>query len=688
MKTRIPRWARRALRWIFRAGLASAAALAAAAAVSCFAIEWEPDGSDDYPGGTVLRDRFGEVIRVSLGPGDVDCRPYYVADPEDWIVKALVASEDGEFWNHCGVRPLSALRALWQNLFFRRRISGASTISMQAVRLIRPHSKTYLQKWVEAVRAVKMERRRDKRWILSQYLNRAPFGSNLIGIEAAAQGWFGKGAKDLGIGEAAMLAGMVQAPSRFRPDRHYEDAVKRREYVLSRMLALGLITAEQAEGARSVRPELVRAPRPFLHPFYCDWYLREVAGRDRAGQRAYGDFTTPLDPDVQGVCESVVADAAAGGSRSAAAVVVDVASGDVIALAASGDYLGGAEGSQVNTALAPRPAGSTLKPLLAAQAMDLGIAGPATLIADRPLSVKGYRPANFDGRHRGDVSLSDSLVLSLNVPFVRLVRKVGVGRFADLLSSMGVPVPADAKSRLGLGIAIGNVDVTLVSLVGAYRRLALAASGSDGGPVSPAAAYLVTDALSGGERSAAGLGHVADVAAPRFAWKTGTSSAYRDAWTVMWNPRYVVGVWCGHLRGGFGDTSLVGARAAAPEAWRIARALCPGNRGAWFAAPPGADALAARAPKRLAERGGGLAVASPEDGALICLVEGVGQQKVVCRAAGCAEGARLWWFLDGAPVGETTGTAPLALDVAPGSHVVACADAEGSSADASFTVTR
>ena len=153
------------------------------------------------------------------------------------------------------MRPLSIVRAAFQNVAGGRRVSGASTITMQAVRLIKPHPKTFWWKWKEAVMALKMERLKSKAWIITQYLNRAPFGSNLVGIEAAAQGWLGKGAKDLGIGEAAMLAGMVQAPSRFRPDRHYDRALKRRDYVLGRMLTLGMIDEEQFEGAKSVKPQ-------------------------------------------------------------------------------------------------------------------------------------------------------------------------------------------------------------------------------------------------------------------------------------------------------------------------------------------------------------------------------------------------------------------------------------------------
>ena len=198
-------------------------------AVAWCMIDWTDEGANDYPGGVVLRDSSGEVLRVSLGEGDVDCRPYYKADADDWIVKALVASEDGTFWTHCGVRPLSVLRAAVQNILTGRRVSGASTITMQAVRLIDPHPKNLKWKAIESIKALKMERKKDKKWIISQYLNRAPYGSNFIGIEAAASGWFGKQAKDLGPGEAALLAGMVQAPSRFRPDRWLDRALRRIE---------------------------------------------------------------------------------------------------------------------------------------------------------------------------------------------------------------------------------------------------------------------------------------------------------------------------------------------------------------------------------------------------------------------------------------------------------------------------
>lgn len=703
-------------------------------------IDWTSEGSENYPGGVVLRDNAGSVLRVSLGENDVDCRPYYEASKDDWIVKALVAAEDGAFWTHCGVRPLSALRAALQNIMTGRRVSGASTITMQTVRLISPHPKSLKWKVYEAVKAIKMERRKDKIWILSQYLNRAPYGSNFIGIEAAAHGWFGKGAKNLGPGEAAMLAGMVQAPSRFRPDRGLEQALKRREYVLSRMEKMGMLTTEQRQGAASVRPVVCRAPRPFQTPYFCDWVLKRL-GRDRQTQRHGGDFVTTLDGDVQQIVENAIAEAARGGHWHAAAVVMRVETGAVVAMNCSGNYFDTVNG-QVNTALAPRPAGSTLKPFLTALAMDRGCVTPEERLADLPQNFKGYNPANFDGRYRGLVTTRDALVLSLNIPFLQLLRRTGLSTFGTCLRQLGLAHLDMPDEVYGLGMAIGNVDVTLVELVSAYATLArggvyrepcvlkseVAGKGYPPGTrvFSDGAAYLVSDMLSGEERSSASLGHVADVACAKFAWKTGTSAAYRDAWTVAWNPEYVVGVWCGHLAGGFGDKSVVGAHAAAPIAWKIARGLYSRPEGPWFIAPGEIErrticsmsglpahsdcpkteqgyAIKGRSSPTLCTTHGRdaegnpvvrndsfiaafsgligkaekLSISKPENDATFCLVPGLQQQRIACQVVGNVESGRLWWFVDGVPSGETKGLSAFLWTPTFGTHVITCATAEG-----------
>ena len=661
---------------------AAAGALSAVAFVvlSWLLVDWTDEGTDRYPGGTVVRDNAGNVLRVSLGAGEVDCRPYYTASADDWIVKAVVASEDGSFWTHHGVRPLSILRAACQNVFYRRRISGASTITIQAVRHISPHPKSLWWKWKEAVRALKMERAKPKEWILSQYLNRAPYGSNLVGIESAAQGWFGKGAKDLGLGEAAMLAGMVQAPSRFRPDRGYDRAIRRRDYVLGRMLELGLADARQVEGAKSVRPVVRRAPRPFACPHFCDWVV----------STRQGDVSTALDADVQAVCERAVNGASEAGAYSSAAVVMRVSGGQVVAMAVSGDYFD-PDGGQVNTALAPRPAGSTLKPFLTALAFERDVISPSDRLVDAPVSFQGYRPANFDGRYRGEVTVREALVQSLNVPFVLLLRELGVETFGHALRSLGFAHLGVTDEEAGLGMAIGNVEVSLLELTAAYAVLARGGTLPSGERMfSRGACYLVSDMLSGPERSSAAVGHVADVVLPRFAWKTGTSSAYRDAWTVAWNPDYVVGVWCGHMSGGFGDRTVVGAKAAAPVAWGIARQLYPRGDGPWYERP--VDRICRRAGEGrpgclFGAANVGLAILRPEDNATFCLVPGAVRQGVVCRVAGNPDDRRLWWFADGRPVGESVGASPFVADLTAGEHVISCVTAEGVSASVRVKMT-
>ena len=726
----------------------SGAALVGAAAflVAWLLIDPRLDLADAYPGGTVLRDSAGNVLRVSLGPGDVDCRPYYTASTNDWIVKALVASEDRRFYRHRGVDVPSVVRACVQNITSLRRVSGASTITMQASRLISPHPRTLPWKFVEAVRALKIERVRDKTWIVSQYLNRAPFGSNLVGVEAAANGWFGKRAADLGIGEAALLAGMVQRPSRFRPDRNLEQALKRREYVLERMFALGMIDRRQYEGARTVRPRIRRGPRPFEEPFFCDWAMRRV----RRTGRVRGDFRTTLDADVQARARQVVA-SAAGGGCSSAAVVLRVKTGEVLAMACSGDYFS-PDAGQVNVALAPRPAGSTLKTFLTALALDRGLVTPDERLSDVPRAYRGYKPENFDVTHRGLVKTADALVLSLNLPFVQLLQRTGVSSFGSTLRALGCLKTSAPDESFGLGMAIGNVHVTLLDLVVAYGCIARGGEFLDGCALaceveaqrerakprlfSEGACWLVSDILSGDARSSSALGHVAAVQTSRFAWKTGTSAAYRDAWTVLWNPEYVVGVWCGHKKGRFGDTTLVGASAAAPHAWNLARSLYPADDGPWYGEAPAevirravcaesglpaapecpqteqGRALRGRssaAPCSLHRRGPDgevetrgdafvaafrgtsgrtrrLAIRQPSAGAVFRLVKGLENQRIVCRATGNVEGGRLWWFVDGRSLGETRGAQPFVYLPEPGPHRITCSTDDGVSASVDVTV--
>lgn len=732
---------------LWRKRLGRMAKFGAAAGVGVFAVSlwwFDPplEESTRYPAGVALRDRTGALLRVGLGPDDQDCRPWYRADPGDWVVQALVASEDKRFWRHHGVDVLSLLRAVRQNVTTGRRISGASTITSQAVRLITPHPRKLRWKYVEAFQAMRLEMAMTKLAIIEQYLNRAPMASNLVGIEAGAMGWFGKPAKSLSLGEAALLVGMVQSPSRFRPDRNMAAALRRREYVLGRMLALGLITDAQKQGAESAALVVRRAPRPFEEPYFADWAQSSLP-------RAGGDYTTTLDPGIQRALARRVDERAADLGCSAAGVVLDVRTGAVRALACSGDYFADGEG-QVNAALAPRPAGSTLKPFIFASALDRGIVAPAETLLDVPRHFSGgFSPVNFDGGFRGRVSAAEALVLSLNIPFITLVSEVGLVRFNGTLHALGLDTVSPSAQTHGAGIAVGNADVRLLDLANAYATIArggvhtppraLESAEPAVGPrlFSEAACWLVSDILSGDARAQGAVGHIAAAKLPRAAWKTGTSAANRDAWTVVWNPEHVVAVWCGHKRGNFGDESIVGIAAAAPAAWEVMRDLYPSGDAPWYDRPAdvverdvcaaSGQAASTLCPERrvaLAIRGrssgavcrvhqmgadgrvtetwpgfGGVAVrseadesatpvvVSPSTGSVFKRLPGFPGQGIAARAGKVGDGETLWWFLDASPVGTTPGGGTLHVPMPrPGAYRLTCSTASGRSASATFTV--
>jgi penicillin-binding protein 1C len=730
---------------------------AAAAAAVWFACPPPLKEAARYPAGVILRDRAGHVLRVGLGSGDVDCRPTYHASFDDWIVKAAIASEDKRFRSHCGVDPLSLTRALRQNLSTRRRISGASTITMQTVRLIRPRPRTLFWKGVEAVQALRLERAWSKEDILSQYLNRAPFASNLVGIEAASQGWFGKAPQQLNLGEAALLAGLLQSPTRFRPDRYPAAALKRREYVLARMQAQGMIgEAARADAARQPLA-LRRAPRPFAEPFFCDW-------AQSACCLASGDHTTTLDPALQDAVKRLVGRQAAAENVDAAALLLEVRSGAVRALACSGDYFAKPDG-QVNTATSPRPAGSTLKPFAYALAIDRGQLTPGRALADVPRRFGSDEPLNFSGDFLGLVSARDALILSLNLPAIEVEEREGQARLYATLRQLGFDALSRPAEHYGLGLVLGAGSVRLTELANAYACLArsgvwrplraLEAAASRRAPddseaaesrriFSPGACWLIADTLSGDERARDAVGHVADVGLPRFAWKTGTSSGFRDAWTVAWNPDYVVAVWCGHKSGRRGSDTLIGKRVAAPVAWEIIRRLYPAGGAPWYERPPEVEArevcaasgltpgplcerrvsdcavkgrttfevcpvhardergrvverwpaevaafLEARslgAARPLAAAPDRLKIISPAPSAVYRLADGVGAQRVVFKVSGARAGEPLYWLRNDALEGATTGGEPFLWTPQRGEHRFVCADVNGGEAAVTIRV--
>ncbi len=675
-----------------------------------------PPELDRYGGGAVLTDRHGRPLRIVLGDDEQDARPVSLATVSPWVAPALIAAEDKRFARHFGIDPLAILRAIKQNLTHRRRISGASTISTQVIRLAQPRSRTIVTKGLEAMQAIRMERHLTKDAILEQHLNRAPFGGNLTGIESAGQLYFNKSAAELTLAESALLMGLPQSPARLRPDRHAEAARKRMLVVLSRMERCGVITPAQRAAAEHQPMRIAAGHRPFEAPHFCDFILQHHA--------VEGTVRTTLDQDLQREVERVTSRHVHAlrrrGIHGAAVVVLEVETGAIRALLGSPDYFDSQHAGMVNAAVARRSPGSALKPLIYAMALDQGIITPGSTIQDHPLHFRDHTPSNFDGQFRGPVSVREALILSLNIPALTLTRQVGVHRTLAGLRELGLDTLDRAPEHYGLGLALGGGECRLLELVNAYACLAregrfrpyrvLEPAGKAQQPpqsaadwqriFAPETAYMINDMLSGHERSQAIFGHMADAQLPRIAWKTGTSSDFRDAWTIAWNPDYVVGVWAGNLHGG-GAPGLVGAEVAAPLAGDIFR-LLPGSRESpWFARPEGlrerhlADGSRDWYVPGISVGGDAATVGaapvqiiSPVNGATYRRFDssGSGQSLALRAASGHGVNTELHWFANGSHIGASRANAPLYWDLQHGDWTLVCSDTRGQQSHITFRV--
>ena len=591
-------------RWCRR--LRRLAALALAAAV-LFAICWWAfppplEKIRGFPASLRVLDRRGEVLRVYPSALGEMRFPVELEDVCRWLQLATIAVEDQRFYSHPGVDPLAVVRALAQNVRRLEVHSGASTLTMQLVRIVEQRPRTLVSKAVETFHALQITARTSKDETLRAYLNLAPYGGNLRGVEAAARRYFGKGARDLSLGEAALIAGLPQAPSRLRPDRHYERALARRRLVLEAMLREGFIDEGQFARADADRPPVDWHPWPFAAPHAADLALGESRGRRSASASdpatiRPSDVYTTIDLAVQRSAAAhlrrFLVESSGGRERLNGAVVVletrnasGVACAEVRALVGTVDFFDRERRGQVSGATARRSPGSTLKPFLYAQAFDLGRAAPSTVLADVPTPYLAYLPENFDRRFHGPVAAAEALARSLNVPAVRLQQRVGTERFVDCLRRLSVRGVDRGARRYGLTLTLGGAEVRLLDLTAAYgclgrgglhlpwRLLPDPAPRPPERVFSAASAYLVVDALSRrGHLERAGVrgGALRPGAA---AYKTGTSFGLRDAWAFAFSSRRVVGVWLGDPRGP-PHPDLVGLEAAAPVALAILEELGP-----------------------------------------------------------------------------------------------------------------
>lgn len=682
-------------RWLLRVVLWSAGGAAGLALLTWFAfhacVRWwtYPEGATRRPPqAVILEDRDGEPL-AALAARDGQWRFDVDGDRmSPLLTRAIVAVEDARFHDQEGIDWRAAAAATWQNASSFGVVRGASTITMQLHRLRAGTPRTAWGKWEQVVRARQIERSTSKDAILAEYLNRASFGGNLVGAEAASRRYFGKSADALTLAEAALLAGLPQNPNRLRPDRHPDLARARRDHVLHRMLACNYITRDDHDAA--VAEPVVAAwralPQDRDHGPPAEGAMPALISlADRSTGR------TTIDASIQRRAATLAAEQLRRLNDpvidSLAIVVLDNASAQCLAsvsLCPSRPLL--------DLTRRPRSTGSTLKPFIYAAAFESGLATPQTVLDDSPAAWPGYRPRNFDGDHRGAMTAADALAESRNIPALALLSAVGVERTIGVMNGMGLRSLSRGRRNCGLSLAIGGADATPVEVAAAYAALARGgvhrpvtfnpATTTDSAPIGALPEWACWDALAALADEQRVHRVCPAAVGTNVAFKTGTSSDHRDAWCAAVTPRHTVVVWLGNAAGR-GTKTLTGLDAAAPLALQIVAGLGRGDN-PW----PIRTVAAISPPPPRAPSSQQLVLISPADGTEFIIDPDAprDRQRILLRAAAGSNDDELWWLIDGRRHAVTTGPHELWWSPAPGRHDVRVIDRRGRTASATLRV--
>lgn len=535
------------------------------------------------PYSTVVTDRKGELLGARVADDGQWRFPPSDTLP-DKFVKALIEFEDRSFYYHPGVNVQSLARAAVQNFRNGRVVSGGSTITMQVIRLSRRESRTIWQKIIEIFMATRLELTYSKDEILRLYASHAPFGGNVVGIDAARWRYQGNSA-DISWAEAATFAVLQNAPSLIHLDRNRDALLAKRNRLLTRLHDKGEIGDE--EYSLSIEEPLIGTPYPMPQyaPHYVEWCNKNhhgestVTGIDIALQRRVEDLTDMWSEELH-----------LSGIRDLSAVIIDVKRGEVIAYCGNSGMSHEREGMWVDIARSPRSSGSILKPLLYAAALQDGTILPKALLPDAPMDFGGFAPRNFDGSYTGAVAADEALSLSLNIPSVQLLKDYGVMRFAERLKQMGFTTLKRRADKYGLSLILGGAEVTLVDAVSCYAKMVACYTDTLAYKDFPlrdkVALYNAFVAMQNVNRPDQ-MDWRRVQSARKIAWKTGTSYGSRDAWAIGVTPEYAVGVWVGNADGS-GAPSITGASTAGPIMFDLFNAL-PNTT--WFDSPKQTDGV-------------------------------------------------------------------------------------------------
>jgi len=572
----------------------------------------------ESPFSTVLLDRNGHLLGASIAEDEQWRFPLMDQIPGKFI-SAITMYEDHRFFHHPGVDPVSLVRALRDNLISGRIVSGGSTLSMQVVRLSRAgRSRTIWEKMIEMVLALRMELTTKKEKILKLYASHAPFGGNVVGIEAAAWRYFGRDPGSLSWAETAMLAVLPNSPSLIHPGRNRQHLLLKRNGLLERLLEAAII--DTMTHALSIEEPLPQRPvsLPMLAPHLLQRIKQSLSQQKETlpNSRIETTLNKSLQIRATEVLQRHHRHLSQNIIRNAAALILDVDRGDVLA------YVGNVtdtseqnHGHYVDVIPASRSTGSLLKPFLYAGMLQSGELLPSTLVPDIPTRLGGFAPQNYSRTFEGAIPAYMALARSLNVPAVRLLHRFGVDRFSRLLKSLGMRTLFRPAPDYGLSLILGGAEGSLWEMTGIYAGMARSVnhfftsktgnpffhptymlqenvSGRSGlrsdqrffstqSPLSAAASWLTFEAMVEVTRPTDERGWRNFTSSRKIAWKTGTSYGFRDGWAIGVTPQYAVGVWVGNADGE-GRPGLTGLGAAAPILFDLFNLLEPGT---WFDCP-------------------------------------------------------------------------------------------------------
>ncbi|MBL7798143.1 MAG: penicillin-binding protein 1C [Saprospiraceae bacterium] len=573
-----------------------------------------PEPIFDDPVSIVLEDNSGDLLGARIAADGQWRFPAQDTLPDKYDA-CVVAFEDKRFRWHPGVDPISLLRALWLNIRQGRVASGGSTITMQVIRLSRGNPpRTIPEKLLEIFMATRLELTRSKREILSMYAANAPFGGNVVGLEAACWRYYGKRPGSLSWAEMATMAVLPNSPALIHPGRNRNTLLQKRNRLLDHLAADGQLS--ESECALAKEEPLPDAPLPL--PQLAPHLLDRLAARNAKTNTSR--FRTTINRNLQQRIAAILSrrqELYRGNDiHNLAAVVLDVSTGQVLAYLGNVPGAGAEHGEQVDIIAAPRSTGSILKPFLYAMALQNGDILPGSLLYDVPTALGRYKPENYFETYDGVVPAKRALVRSLNVPFVLLLQQHGLEKFHFELKKLGISTLKKPPAHYGLSLILGGAEANLLDITNIYACMARRLGAfyerdgrygaadfrppvffhsndaeepaeaeqptSDPGILGAAAIWFTFEAMQQVERPLSAGEWQLFQASRQIAWKTGTSFGFRDAWAAGVTPRYAVGVWVGNADGE-GRPGLIGVDIAAPVLFEIFEQLP--YAGAWFDPP-------------------------------------------------------------------------------------------------------